>query len=120
MLLNFISIVVSLLSFSEIFTNLVILLKRSHSLSIQLIWLALHNDRDFCILRLYNLLMSYVYDPSSSNRTSMLFSDLQGVLNAQFQTVSFLLTIIFLCLRILSYSRAICWYSDLIDLARSG
>ena len=35
-------------------------------------------------------------DPSSSNRTSMPFSDLQGVLNAQFQTVSFLLTIIFL------------------------
>ena len=64
--------------------------------------------------------MSRVYDPSSSNRTSMPFSDLQGILNAQFQTVSFLLTVIFLCLRILSYSRAICSYSDLIDLARLG
>ena len=49
----------------------------------------------------------------------MPFSDLQGILNAQFHTVSDLLTIIFLCLRILSYRRAICWYSDLIDLARS-
>ena len=50
----------------------------------------------------------------------MPFSDLQGILNAQFQTLSFLLAIIFLCLRILSYSRAICWYLDLIDLVRSG
>ena len=47
MLLNFISIILSLLSFSEIFTNLIILLKQPHSLSVQLIWLALHNDRDF-------------------------------------------------------------------------
>ena len=61
-----------------------------------------------------------MYDRSSSNRTSMPFSDLQGVLNAQFQTVSDLLTIIFLCLRTLSYSRAICWYLDLIDLVRLG
>ena len=50
----------------------------------------------------------------------MPFNDLQGILNAQFHTVSDLLTIIFLCLRTLSYSRAICWYSDLIDLVRSG
>ena len=40
--------------------------------------------------------MSHVYDPSSSNRTSMPFNDLHGVLNAQFHTVSDLLTIIFL------------------------
>ena len=40
--------------------------------------------------------MSHVYGVSSSNRTSMPFSDLQGILNAQFHTVSFLLTIIFL------------------------
>ena len=50
----------------------------------------------------------------------MPFKELQGILNAQFHTVSDLLTIIFLCLRILSYKRAICWYSDLIDLARLG
>ena len=50
----------------------------------------------------------------------MPFNDLQGILNAQFHTVSDLLTIIFLCLRILSYKRAICWYSDLIDLMRLG
>ena len=65
------------------------------------------------------MLKSHVYGFSSSNRTSIPFKDLQGVLNAQFQTVSDLLTIIFLCLRILSYKRAICWYSDLIDLAKS-
>ena len=64
--------------------------------------------------------MSHVYDRSSSNRTSMPFNDLQGILNAQYHTVSDLLTILFLCLRILSYNRAICWYSDLIDLERSG
>ena len=40
--------------------------------------------------------MPCVYDFSSSNRTSMPFKDLQGVLNAQFQTVPDLLTIIFL------------------------
>ena len=50
----------------------------------------------------------------------MPFNDLQGILNAQFHTVSDLLTIIFLCLRILSYNRAVLWYSDLIDLARAG
>ena len=50
----------------------------------------------------------------------MPFKELQGILNAQFHTVSDLLTIIFLCLRILSYKRAICWYSDLIDLVRLG
>ena len=50
----------------------------------------------------------------------MPFNDLQGILNVQFHNVSDLLTIIFLCLRTLSYSRAICWYSDLIDLVRSG
>ena len=50
----------------------------------------------------------------------MPFNDLQGILNSQFHIVSDLLTIIFLCLRILSYNRAICWYSDLTDLARVG
>ena len=35
--------------------------------------------------------MSRVYDPSSSNRTSMPFSDLQGILNAQFQNCIFLI-----------------------------
>ena len=45
---------------------------------------------------LSNLLVSRVYDCSSSNRTSMPFNDLQGILNAQFHTVSDLLTIVFL------------------------
>ena len=64
--------------------------------------------------------MSLTYDFSSSNRTRMPFSDLQGVLNDQFHIVSNLFTEICLCLRILSYNRAILWHSDLIDLARSG
>ena len=64
--------------------------------------------------------MSHVYGFSSSNRTSMPFKDLQGMLNDQFHIVYDLLSIISLCPRILSYSRAICSYSDLIDLARSG
>ena len=50
----------------------------------------------------------------------MPFSDLQGVLNDQFHIVSDLFTEICLCLRILSYNRAILWYSGLIDLPRSG
>ena len=64
--------------------------------------------------------MSHVYDFSSSNRTRMPFSDLQGILNDQFHVVSDLFTASCLCLRILSYNRAICWYSDLIVLGRSG
>ena len=39
--------------------------------------------------------------------------------NDQFQVVSDLFTIIFLCLRILSYNSTISLYSSLIDLARS-
>ena len=64
--------------------------------------------------------MSHVYDFSSSNRTRIPFNDLQEVLNDQFHIVSDLFTEICLCLRVLSYNRAICWYSDLIDLVRSG
>ena len=64
--------------------------------------------------------MSHVYDFSSSNGTRMPFNDLQGILNDQFYIVSDLFTASCLCLRILSYDRAILWYSDLIDLARSG
>ena len=64
--------------------------------------------------------MSRVYDFSSSNRTRMPFNDLKGILNDQFHIVSDLFTEICLCLRILSYNRAILCYSDLTDLARSG
>ena len=74
----------------------------------------------FCILGLLNLLVSHVYDFSFSNRTRMPFNDLQGVLNDQFHVVSDLFTASCLCLRILSYNRAILWYSDLIDLTRLG
>ena len=51
--------------------------------------------------------MSHVYEFSSSNRTRMPFNDLQGILNDQFQIVSDLFTEICLCLRILSYNRAL-------------
>ena len=64
--------------------------------------------------------MSLMYGFSSSNRTSMPFKDLQGMLNEQIYTISDLSTGICLCLRILSYNETILSYSVLIDLARVG
>ena len=47
------------------------------------------------------------------------FRDIQGRLNDQFQVVSDLFTGISLCLKLLSYSEAMFWYSTEMWLARS-
>ena len=74
----------------------------------------------FCNLGLYNLLVSHVYDCSASNRTKILFKDLQDVLNDQLHMASNFLTGIFLSLRTLSYGKAMLWYSIMIHIARSS
>ena len=62
--------------------------------------------------------MFHAYERSSSNRTKMPFRDLQGILNDQFHVVSDLFTGIRLCLRILSYCKAMFWYSSETRLVR--
>ena len=64
--------------------------------------------------------MFCLYGSSSSNKTKIPFKDLHGVLDDQFQVASDLFTLIYLCLKTLSYSKAMFWYSDVIYLARIG
>ena len=66
------------------------------------------------------MLMSHVYNCSALNRTKIPFKDLQVILNDQFYVVSDSFTGICLCLRTLSYSKTMLWYSTMIHLARSG
>ena len=47
MLLHFIGVLVPLLPFGEILVGLIILLERSHALSVQLIGLAFDDDQNF-------------------------------------------------------------------------
>ena len=119
-LLHLIGIVATLLPFSKILADLVVLLEQSRALSIQLIGLAFNNDRDFLYLCIVEL------DPVSSiqqfsfKKTKIPFKDLQGVLNDQLHVISNLFTGICLSLRTLSYSKVMLWYSIEICLARSS